>query len=92
MGNHHALYLSAAGRGVIHGIIPDEVTMATAISACAHLGAVHIGKKIHSYIQKHSLKLDVYIGSSLIDMYAKCGSLDQSLAVFYKLPEKYLFC
>ncbi|KAF5768182.1 putative tetratricopeptide-like helical domain superfamily [Helianthus annuus] len=75
-----------------HGIIPDEVTMATAISACAHLGALDIGKKIHRYIQNNSLKLDVYIGSSLIDMYAKCGSLDQSLAVFYKLPEKNLFC
>ncbi|KAI3794990.1 hypothetical protein L1987_37632 [Smallanthus sonchifolius] len=74
------------------GIVPDEVTMATAISACAHLGALDIGKKIHFYMKKHRFNLDVYIGSSLIDMYAKCGSLDQSLVVFYKLPEKNLFC
>ncbi|KAD7477918.1 hypothetical protein E3N88_01054 [Mikania micrantha] len=73
-------------------IIPDEITMATVISACAHLGALDIGKKIHFYLKKHCFNFDVYIGSSLIDMYAKCGSLDQSLVVFYKLPEKNLFC
>ncbi|KAL8201749.1 hypothetical protein R6Q57_010896 [Mikania cordata] len=73
-------------------IIPDEITMATVISACAHLGALDIGKKIHFYLKKHCFTFDVYIGSSLIDMYAKCGSLDQSLVVFYKLPEKNLFC
>lgn len=75
-----------------HGITPDEVTMATVISACAHLGTLDIGKKIHLYIAKNRFNLDVYIGSSLIDMYAKCGNLDQSLLVFYKLPEKNLFC
>ncbi|KAK7819819.1 pentatricopeptide repeat-containing protein [Quercus suber] len=35
--------------------------------------------------------LNVYIGSTLIDMYAKCGSLDKSLSVFFKLIEKNLF-
>ncbi|XP_076912871.1 pentatricopeptide repeat-containing protein At1g06143-like [Bidens hawaiensis] len=75
-----------------HDIIPDEVTMASVISACAHLGALEIGKRIHFYIKRYSFNLDVYVGSSLIDMYAKCGNLDQSLLVFYKLPEKNLFC
>ncbi|XP_024970500.1 pentatricopeptide repeat-containing protein At1g06143 [Cynara cardunculus var. scolymus] len=75
-----------------NGIIPDEVTMATVISSCAHLGALDLGKQIHLQITKSHINLDVYIGSALIDMYAKCGSLDQSLLVFYKLPEKNLFC
>nr|TKS12180.1 pentatricopeptide repeat-containing family protein [Populus alba] len=75
-----------------HGIGPDEVTMATVISACAHLGALDLGKEIHYYIMQHGFKLDVYIGSALIDMYAKCGSLDRSLLMFFKLQEKNLFC
>nr|KYP72543.1 Pentatricopeptide repeat-containing protein At1g06145 family [Cajanus cajan] len=74
------------------GMIPDEVTMTTVISACAHLGALDLGKEVHLYLMLHGFDLDVYIGSSLIDMYAKCGSIDRSLLVFYKLQNKNLFC
>jgi pentatricopeptide repeat protein len=74
------------------GIHPDEVTLATIISACAHLGALDLGKEIHLYILQNEFDLDVYIGSALIDMYAKCGNLDRSLSVFFKLQEKNLFC
>ncbi|PWA50881.1 Pentatricopeptide repeat-containing protein [Artemisia annua] len=77
---------------ISHGISPDEVTMATVVSACAHIGALDIGKKIHVFIKIHRFNIDFYIGSALIDMYAKCGSLDQSLSVFYKLYEKNLYC
>lgn len=75
-----------------NGISPDEVTMSTVISACAHLGALDLGKEIHLYVTQSGFDLDVYIGSALIDMYAKCGDLDRSLLVFYKLKEKNLFC
>ncbi|KAF7112170.1 hypothetical protein RHSIM_RhsimUnG0254100 [Rhododendron simsii] len=74
------------------GINPDEVTMATVISACAHIGALDLGKEIQLYVMQNGFYLDVYLGSALIDMYAKCGSLDRSLVVFFKLQEKNLFC
>ncbi|KAI4354344.1 hypothetical protein L6164_003214 [Bauhinia variegata] len=73
-------------------ISPDEVSMTTVISACAHLGVLDLGKEIHLYLMLNRFHLDVYIGSALIDMYAKCGSLDRSLLVFYKLQNKNLFC
>lgn len=75
-----------------HLISPDEVTMAAVISACAHVGALDLGKEIHLYVAKTGFDLDVYLGSALVDMYAKCGSLDRSLLVFFKLREKNLFC
>ncbi|KAI3929828.1 hypothetical protein MKX01_025996 [Papaver californicum] len=74
------------------GFSPDEVTMATVISACAHIGALELGKELHRYIMNNGFCLDVYIGSALIDMYSKCGNLDRSLVIFFKLPEKNLFC
>ncbi|KAK7309875.1 hypothetical protein RJT34_06961 [Clitoria ternatea] len=74
------------------GMIPDEVTMTTVLSACAHLGALEIGKEIQLYLIQNTFDLDVYIGSSLVDMYAKCGSIDESLLVSYKLQNKNLFC
>ncbi|KAL3520420.1 hypothetical protein ACH5RR_018569 [Cinchona calisaya] len=75
-----------------NGINPDEVTMSTIVSACAHLGWLEQGKEIHIYVMQNGFDLDVYIGSALIDMYAKCGSMERSLVVFFKLLEKNLFC
>lgn len=77
---------------MMNGISPDGVTMAIVISACAHLGALELGKEIHLYVMQNGFHLDVFIGSALIDMYAKCGELDGSLLVFFKLREKNLFC
>ncbi|XP_051121190.1 pentatricopeptide repeat-containing protein At1g06143 [Andrographis paniculata] len=71
---------------------PDEVTMATAISACAHLGALELGKSMHLYVSTAGFEIDVYTGSALIDMYAKCGVLERALVVFFKLPEKNIVC
>ncbi|XP_047334852.1 pentatricopeptide repeat-containing protein At1g06143 [Impatiens glandulifera] len=75
-----------------NGINPDEVTIVTIISACAHLGALDFGKELYHYVMQIGFHLDVYIGSVLIDMFAKCGSLERSLVVFYKLQTKNLFC
>ncbi|KAL6217512.1 hypothetical protein ACLB2K_010729 [Fragaria x ananassa] len=76
----------------INGVSPDAVTMSTVVSACAHLGALDLGKEIHYYVMRNGFDLDVYIGSALIDMYAKCGALDKALVVFFNLREKNLFC
>ncbi|KAL9139858.1 hypothetical protein ABFS82_O002300 [Erythranthe guttata] len=74
------------------GTRPDGVTMATVISACAHLGVLDQGKEMHLYVMQNRFKIDVHIGSALIDMYAKCGVLERALVVFYKLEDKNLFC
>ncbi|KAK1265954.1 Pentatricopeptide repeat-containing protein [Acorus gramineus] len=73
-------------------VSPDRVTMATVISACAHLGALKLGRELHLEMNRNGCDLDVYNGSALIDMYAKCGDMERSLLVFFKLHEKNLFC
>ncbi|ERN12723.1 hypothetical protein AMTR_s00043p00047620 [Amborella trichopoda] len=50
-------------------VSPDAVTMPTVISACAQLGVLDLGRDIHKYVSQNSFNLDVFIGSSLIDMY-----------------------
>ncbi|XP_011622619.1 pentatricopeptide repeat-containing protein At2g22410, mitochondrial [Amborella trichopoda] len=70
------------------GVKPDEVTMATLLSACAQLGALEIGRWIHNYIDRNKMVYSVALGTSLVDMYAKCGSIKESICVFRKLPEK----
>ncbi|GAB2244877.1 hypothetical protein Droror1_Dr00000370 [Drosera rotundifolia] len=74
------------------GMCPDEVTVAAVVASCAHLGALDLGRQIHWCILQQGFCLDVYVGSSLIDMYAKSGSIEKALLVFLKLREKNLFC
>ncbi|WCJ20839.1 Pentatricopeptide repeat-containing protein At3g28660 [Euphorbia peplus] len=70
---------------------PDEFCVTTALTACAHLGALAQGKWIHEYVKKNSLKLDVFLGTALVDMYAKCGSIDLALEVFESMRKRNAF-
>jgi pentatricopeptide repeat protein len=61
-------------------IHPNEVTMVSVLSACAHLTALEEGRWAHAFIDKHKLVLDneFNLGAALTDMAAKkFNSLDQ---------------
>ncbi|XP_068660405.1 pentatricopeptide repeat-containing protein At2g22410, mitochondrial-like [Aristolochia californica] len=67
---------------------PDEITLASVLSACAHLGALDIGKGIHDYIRKNNIRADIYIGNSLINMYCKSACIAEALEVFEEMKQK----
>ncbi|XP_010418560.1 PREDICTED: pentatricopeptide repeat-containing protein At3g62890 [Camelina sativa] len=67
---------------------PNEFTMSTVLSACGRLGALQQGKWVHAYIDKYQVEIDVVLGTALIDMYAKCGSLERAKKVFSSLGSK----
>lgn len=73
------------------GVKPDNVTLASTISACAHLGALDQGSWIYAYIDKNRIPIDPVLGCVLIDMYAKCGSMKEALKVFRRLKNKNVF-
>eukprot|EP00253_Pinus_taeda_P001294 PITA_01294 len=64
------------------GVKPDSVTLVSALSACASSGALQQGKWIHDYIIESKSELDVFVGNSLIDMYAKCGNIEVARQLF----------
>ncbi|PSS00088.1 Pentatricopeptide repeat-containing protein [Actinidia chinensis var. chinensis] len=70
------------------GISSDEVSLAIILSACANLQALGQGKQVHCLSLKHGLETSLYSGSSLIDMYAKCGAIDTAYEVFVSMPER----
>lgn len=74
------------------GVKPTEVTMVSLLSACANLGALDMGEWIHGYVRRKNLKVDLVLGNALIDMYSKCGSMQDALDVFHSLPMKNIFC
>ncbi|XP_028769172.1 pentatricopeptide repeat-containing protein At2g22410, mitochondrial-like [Neltuma alba] len=67
---------------------PDEITAASVLSACAHLGLLDVGLLVHEYICKYDVRADVYVGNALIDMYCKCGVVDKALEVFTEMRIK----
>lgn len=72
----------------LYGIQPDETTLVSVISACTHLAALDQGRWIHAYIRKNGLKINVILGTTLIDMYMKLGCVESALEVFHGMEEK----
>lgn len=69
-------------------VLPNDATLATVLSACARLGALDLGKWVHVYAESNGYKGNVYIGNALIDMYAKCGIIENAMDVFKSMDKK----
>ncbi|XP_028783054.1 pentatricopeptide repeat-containing protein At1g33350-like [Neltuma alba] len=67
---------------------PNQVTVVCALSACGHTGMLQLGKWIHGYLYKNGFVLDSFTSNALVDMYGKCGNLEQARKVFEMNPEK----
>eukprot|EP01018_Ginkgo_biloba_P002445 Gb_38364 [translate_table: standard] len=67
---------------------PNSVTLVSVLPSCANLAAVEQGKEIHAYIIRSGVELDIFIGSALVDMYAKCGNLRDARQLFDKMPQR----
>eukprot|EP01018_Ginkgo_biloba_P011244 Gb_34298 [translate_table: standard] len=72
----------------LEGIRPDRATMVSVLPACAHLAALQQGKWIHGYIIRSGFEPDVCVGTALIDMYAKCGSIEIACQIFEKMSQR----
>ncbi|KAJ1257636.1 hypothetical protein BS78_10G010600 [Paspalum vaginatum] len=66
------------------GARPDDATLVAALGACARLGALDAGRWVHALCARgRGGGADgVVVGNALLDMYAKCGAVDQAAAVF----------
>ncbi|KAJ9190093.1 hypothetical protein P3X46_001325 [Hevea brasiliensis] len=72
----------------LEGIMPDEITIACVLSACACLGQLDMGVKLHEIADRTGLISYVIVANSLIDMYSKCKCIDKALEVFHGIPDK----
>ncbi len=70
------------------GMSPDNFTFVPVLNACASLRALEAGRKVHEEIIQSRCKADVFVGSSLVDMYSKCGSIEDACKVFNNMPSR----
>ncbi|WOL14383.1 hypothetical protein Cni_G23163 [Canna indica] len=70
------------------GVRPNEVTLATVISACSHLRGPPAGSMIHAAAIKYGLVDFVLVGTNLVHFYSSCSLLDDTRSAFDAMPEK----
>ncbi|XP_057829729.2 pentatricopeptide repeat-containing protein At2g13600 [Cryptomeria japonica] len=69
-------------------IEPDKFILSIIIKVCAELADLEEGERVHCRIVVTGLELNVVVGSALVDMYGKCGSLDYARKMFDKMSER----
>ncbi|XP_047156856.1 pentatricopeptide repeat-containing protein At5g04780, mitochondrial isoform X1 [Vigna umbellata] len=69
------------------GLEQDPFMISSAVSACAGLATLVEGKQLHAISNKYGSGSNIYVSSSLIDMYAKCGCIKEAYLVFQGVME-----
>ncbi|WOG88215.1 hypothetical protein DCAR_0207449 [Daucus carota subsp. sativus] len=64
---------------------PDAITLASVLPACGDLAAILIGRRIHEYVEQKGLRPNLLLENALIDMYAKCGTIEEARKVFDRM-------
>ncbi|VAH73222.1 unnamed protein product [Triticum turgidum subsp. durum] len=70
------------------GVRPDDTVLVGVLAACAQLGALEQGKWVHGYLRANNIRMTVFLGTALVDMYAKCGEMQLGMEVFEGMKDK----
>ncbi|XP_071700751.1 pentatricopeptide repeat-containing protein At2g34370, mitochondrial-like [Rutidosis leptorrhynchoides] len=58
------------------------------MNACGETQALEEGKKVYQYLVRSVSDIDVWVSNKIIEMYAKCGSMEDAWNVFDKMPQR----
>ncbi|KAL5720806.1 hypothetical protein ACHQM5_013440 [Ranunculus cassubicifolius] len=69
-----------------------EITLTSVLGACAEIGDLMTGREIHEFMKRNEFKIEGYLGNALVDMYAKCGSMNLAREVFDGMRMRHVSC
>ncbi|XP_060675066.1 pentatricopeptide repeat-containing protein At5g65570 isoform X2 [Ziziphus jujuba] len=76
-------------RMVLEGVLPDEFTFSSVFKAFSELGLVHQGRQAHGVSVVLGLEVsNAFVGSALVDMYAKFGKMKDARLVADRVMDK----
>ncbi|XP_059433790.1 pentatricopeptide repeat-containing protein At5g56310-like [Corylus avellana] len=67
------------------GVKGDNFTFPFVLKSCAELSSRWMGKCVHGQSLRIGFEFDMYVGTSLIDMYVKCGEFADARKLFDKM-------
>ncbi|KAK1396355.1 Pentatricopeptide repeat-containing protein, mitochondrial [Heracleum sosnowskyi] len=70
------------------GLEPNHFTFSSLIKAAGGMGSGREGRQIHGFCLKYGYDGNVYAGSALVDMYVRCGLMEDGERVFRGLSSK----
>jgi pentatricopeptide repeat protein len=70
----------------ISGFPPDQSTLTSVLRACTGLALLELGRQVHVHVLKFDR--DLILNNALLDMYCKCGSMEDANFVFTRMLEK----
>lgn len=73
------------------GFRPDSVALVAVLSCCAQLGALSKGQEVHEYIKLSRTHPNVFLSTGLVDLYAKCGCVEEAREVFEACRDRNVF-
>uniref|UniRef100_A0A8I6WFH0 Pentatricopeptide repeat-containing protein n=1 Tax=Hordeum vulgare subsp. vulgare TaxID=112509 RepID=A0A8I6WFH0_HORVV len=71
------------------GVKLDSFALGGILKACSELeGSEDVRRMLHACVVKVGLDLDMFVGSAMVDMYAKNGGLEEATKVFDCIPNQ----
>ncbi|XP_027918714.1 pentatricopeptide repeat-containing protein At4g02750-like [Vigna unguiculata] len=66
----------------------NRSTFCCALSTCADIAALELGKQVHGQAVKTGYENGCLVGNALVGMYCKCGCIDEAYEVFQGIQHK----
>ncbi|KAK7358728.1 hypothetical protein VNO77_00666 [Canavalia gladiata] len=70
---------------------PDNIALVSVLSACAQMGELEQGRTVHDYIRRNGIRVDAFLATALVDLYAKCGCVEIARDIFESSKDKHVF-
>ncbi|KAF5740295.1 hypothetical protein HS088_TW11G00361 [Tripterygium wilfordii] len=70
----------------------DQFIISSVLKVCSSLSSLGSGKQVHALCMKRGYELEEVTLTSLIDMYSKCGEIEDGLALFLSMPKRDVVC
>ncbi|KAL0534467.1 hypothetical protein IC582_028758 [Cucumis melo] len=67
---------------------PERTLYSKMLNKCTYLRKLKQGRAIHAHIQSSAFENDPVLLNFILNMYAKCGSLEEAQDLFDKMPTK----
>ncbi|KAL6583989.1 hypothetical protein OROMI_003278 [Orobanche minor] len=69
-------------------VIPNGFTFSSVLTACALVKELRLGKTVHSHVIKVGAGADVFVGTAIVDLYAKSGAMCDAIKQFKLMPTR----
>ncbi|PKA61399.1 Pentatricopeptide repeat-containing protein [Apostasia shenzhenica] len=70
------------------GFVPTDFMISSVLTTCSILSGLDLGRSLHAVAVRSCIEGSIFVGSALVDMYGKCGSIEDAKQVFDDMPDR----